>query len=364
MQYIALDAHKRYSLAAVEKVEECKAVEVRISHRPGELNEFLKGLEIGSPVAVETVGNWYWIVDAIEAAGLKPRLVHARKAKMMICEGNKTDRLDAQGLNRLQKVGTLPTVWIPPSELRDKRDLARSRMVLVDQRTRLKNRLHATLDKYALGVEGVSDVFGKKGRVLLRQSIAKLPPETQFAARQVLSALEGLDERIHELEKRIREVFEETEAVRLLKTLPGIGFTLAVVIAGEVGEVERFSRPEKLASYSGTVPRVFSSGGKTRYGNLRADVNQYLKWVFIEAANCVCLNHKRYPQRHVSRLYQRIKKRKEHGKAIGAVARHLAEAAYWVLRKKEPYREPAGSTAVLPTERSTRLPHGFLKPGL
>jgi transposase len=361
MQYIALDAHKRYSLAVVEQVDGSKAVEVRISHQPGELKEFLKGLEIGSPVAVETVGNWYWIVDAIEAAGLKPRLVHARKAKMMICEGNKTDRLDAPGLNRLQKVGTLPTVWIPPSELRDKRDLARSRMVLVDQRTRLKNRLHATLDKYALGVEGVSDVFGKKGRELLRQSIAKLPPETQFAAQQVLSALEGLEEQIHKLEKRIREVFEETEKVRLLKTLPGIGFTLAVVIAGEV---ERFSRPEKMASYSGTTPRVFSSGGKTRYGYLRADVNQYLKWAFIEAANCVCLHQKSYPRRHVSRLYQRIKNRKEHGKAIGAVARHLAEAAYWVLKKKEPYREPAGSTAVLPTERSTRVTHGLLKPGL
>jgi hypothetical protein len=51
-------------------------------------------------VAVETIGNWYWIVDEIEAAGCLPRLVHARKAKLMMGEINKTDKLDARGLNR------------------------------------------------------------------------------------------------------------------------------------------------------------------------------------------------------------------------------------------------------------------------
>jgi hypothetical protein len=53
--------------------------------------------------------------------------------------------LDARGLNRLQRAGTLPAVWIPPSTLRDWRDLPRTRMVLVRQRTRLKNRIHAVL---------------------------------------------------------------------------------------------------------------------------------------------------------------------------------------------------------------------------
>jgi hypothetical protein len=67
-------------------------------------------------VAVETIGNWYWIVDEIEAAGCVPKLVHARKAKLMMGEINKTDRLDVRGLNRLQQAGTLPTVWIPPGE--------------------------------------------------------------------------------------------------------------------------------------------------------------------------------------------------------------------------------------------------------
>jgi hypothetical protein len=67
-------------------------------------------------VAVETVGNWYWIVDEIEAAGCVPRLVHARKAKLMMGQINKTDKLDVRGLNQLQRTSTFPTVWIPPGE--------------------------------------------------------------------------------------------------------------------------------------------------------------------------------------------------------------------------------------------------------
>jgi len=54
-------------------------------------------------VAVETIGNWYWIVDEIERAEMLPKLVHARKAKLMLGSINKTDKLDARGLNLLQR---------------------------------------------------------------------------------------------------------------------------------------------------------------------------------------------------------------------------------------------------------------------
>ncbi len=91
-------------------------------------------------------------------------------------------------------------------------------------------------------------------------------------------------------------------------------------------------------------PRIHESGGKVRYGPLRADVNRYLKWAFVEAANAICRNRRRHPQRHVSRRYERVAKRRGHEKAIGAVARHLAEAAFWVLTKREAYREPGSST--------------------
>ena len=145
MQYIALDAHKRYSFASVENTEGDMRSEARVEHGPGAIRQFLERFERGSHVAVETVGNWYWIVSEIEEAGMVPKLVHALRAKMMLASTNKTDRLDARGMNRLQRSGTLPTVWIPSRELRDQRELFRTRMVFAQQRTRLKNRIHATL---------------------------------------------------------------------------------------------------------------------------------------------------------------------------------------------------------------------------
>ena len=342
MEYIALDAHKHYTLASVARPDGHVVREERVEHDRGALRHFLERCEPGSPVAVETIGNWYWIVDEIEAAGCRPNLVHARKAKLMMGMINKTDKLDARGLNQLQRNGTLPTVWIPPGELRDQRDLPRTRMVLVRQRTQLKNRIHAVLAKYALHDLQVSDLFGVQGRALLRQRLDLLPPHTAYATQQLLEQVEDLDRRVRGFEQRMRTVFKVTPEIQLLMTVRGVGLILAVVIALEVGNVARFATAEKLAAYAGTTPRVHSSGGKTRFGPSRPDVNRYLKWAFVEAANAICIARGRAPQRHGSRLYNRIARRKGHAKAIGAVARHLAEATFWILSKHEPYREPKG----------------------
>ena len=340
MEYVAFDSHKRYTWASVQTPSGRIVREEKIPHSRGALRAFLAGCEPGSPVAVETIGSWYWIVDEIEEAGLTPRLVHARKAKLMMAMTDKTDKLDARGLNRLQRSGTLPAVWIPPGELRDRRDLPRTRMVLVKQRTQLKNRLHAVLAKYALAVEGASDLFGRRARGALEKAVRELPDETRYATERTLEQIDALGEAIKGFEVRMGEAFEVSPEVGRLMTLPGVGFILATVLAVEIGEVGRFGRAAKLASYAGTTPRVHASGGKVRYGRLRPDVNRYLKWALVEAANSVARNRRHWPGRHVVRLYERLRRRKGHAKAVGAVARHLAEAAYWVLTKKEAYREP------------------------
>jgi transposase len=340
MEYIAFDSHKRYTFASVEEHTGNVLSTGRINHCRGAITEFLSAWKPGTEVAVETIGNWYWIVDEIEAAGMVPRLVHARRAKMMLASVNKTDKLDCFGMNRLQRTGTLPTVWIPPAEIRDLRDLPRTRMVLTRQRGRLKNRIHATLAKYGITIEGASDAFGKRGLQELETKLALLPPHSQFCVERLLEQLESVQGQIELLEGRMKKAFRASRELELLQTLPGVGFILAVVILLEVGEVSRFPAASRLASYAGTTPRVNASGDRVRYGRLRPDVNRYLKWAFLEAANVIGINHRRFALRHTDRLYLRIRQRKGHQKAVGAVARHLAEATYWILTKGEPYREP------------------------
>lgn len=341
MEKIALDAHKRYSLISVERRPGEVIFESRIEHHKGAIKGVLKGFAAGSCVAVETVGNWYWIVDEIEASGMQAKLVHARKAKVMLGCINKTDKLDVRGLNRLQWTGTLPTVWIPAGDLRDKRSLARTRMYLVHLRTSLKNRIQGILGAYALAIEEASDIFGKKGREILSSRLEELPENAAFTMRLQLGQIDLLDDHIGQLDRKMKQVFEETASVRLLRSEPGLGFLLSTVVELEMGDINRFENAEKFASYCGTTPRVHASGGKVRYGNLRSDVNHYLKWAFMEAANAVSRHRKHWPQRHVVKLYEKVRSSKGHAKAVGAVARHLAEAAYWVLKRREPYQDPA-----------------------
>lgn len=340
MNYIAFDSHKRYTLGLVEDRDGKVVKEQRIEHERGNIVEFLGGFDEGSQVAVETIGNWYWIVDEIERAGMCPQLTHAQKAKLMMAMVNKSDRLDCRGLNKLQRSGTLPTVWIPPGEVRDMRELPRLRMCFVQERTRLKNRVHATLSKYGLRVEGVSDLFGKGGMELLRSSIIELPEHTRFSIERVLEQLQQVNEHIEAIEERMKEVFSPLPAIRLLMSLPGVGFILAVVLYTEIGDIHRFPFADRLAAYSGTTPRIHQSGQTRRYGRVRNDVNRYLKWAYMEAANVICMHRQKHPSMHVSRLYERIRGRRNHQTAIGAVSRHLAEATWWMLRKGEKYKEP------------------------
>ena len=338
--YIGCDVHKKYSVfAAVDEAGRARPAK-RVEHDREGFRAFLASLPPGSPIAVETTGNWYWIVDEMERAGHFPALAHAAKSKLMMGQINKTDKLDANGLAVLLRNGTLPSVWIPQGELRDQRELPRMRLVLVHMRTALKNRIHATFAKYGIQFEGQSDLFGTSGRKHMSDRLGELPTETRHSVEQELKLLDQLAEQIDLTEKRTRQVIAVSPAMKLLMSLPVVGPVLAITIALEVGDVGRFPDAQHLASYSGTVPRVNSSGGKTRFGRTRPDVNHYLKRAFVEAANVVVLNQARMPGSHAVRLYHRVKANKGHGKAVVAIARHLAESTYWLLKKNEPYKEP------------------------
>src|SRR6266705_174957 len=68
MEYIALDVHKKYTWARVENTEGEKLYESRLQHAHGSIKNFIYRWERQSPVVVETVGNWYWIVVVVEEA--------------------------------------------------------------------------------------------------------------------------------------------------------------------------------------------------------------------------------------------------------------------------------------------------------
>lgn len=345
-QYIGCDAHRRYSIFAAVDEQGKPGSPIRVEHEAEELRKYLRSLPPGSPVAVEASGGWYWLMSELEAAGLKGHLVNPQEAKQRMRGRNKTDALDAKGLATLLYERRLPEVWIPSARLLDLRGLMRSRLAMRADQTGLKNRVMAALNRYGLRASSgdPGDLFKGKGRVRLSEYVQRLPEQTRGAVLHEWALVDDLEQHIVALEREIGIHIGSMGAVHLLRTLPGVGKTLAATIYLEIGEVTRFPSAERLASYAGLVPRVFSSGGKTFHGRVPADANRYLKWAFVEAANCTVMHGWKYGEQHVGRLYIRLKQAKGHAKASVAVARHLAESSWWILRRSQQYREPATVT--------------------
>ena len=177
---------------------------------------------------------------------------------------NKTDPLDVHGLNRLQRTGRFPTVWVPPGEVRDQRELTRTRRCLVRQRTRRKCRIEANLSKDGLNLKKFSDPFGKAAREEMDRAVAQLPPCARGMRKELLRPYEFVSAQVDEVEQWMERRIEVTPAMQRWMTLPGVGRVVSVVIALGVGDVRRFASARHLASYAGGTRRVHSSGDRTR----------------------------------------------------------------------------------------------------
>lgn len=339
-QFIGCDAHKKFSLFIAMNEEGQYGQPIRVGHERERMRAFLADLPAGSKIALETSGSYYWLVEEMERAGHQAQLAHALTAKRRMEGRHKTDERDARGLALLLRNGTLPRVWIPPAELRDQREMLRWRMSLVEARSQVKNRIHGVLLRYNLAMKA-ADLYGIAGREELAERLAELPEWTRQSVREQLETVDHLNQQIADSEQKLETLLASNAERDLLKTLPGVGKILSAVIALEIGDIGRFGSAQNLASYAGLVPAARESAGRKRKGKCPADCNTYLKWAFVEAANVVSMHYEKWPQRHVAQLYGRVKKSsKMHGKATVAVARHLAEAAYWILTKQQLYREP------------------------
>jgi|SRR5579859_631599 len=346
-QFIGCDAHKKFSVFASINEKGEYGWTSRVGHNLEVFRGFLKDLPSRSKIALETSGCYYWIVDEMERAGHVPLLAHALTAKRRMEGRHKTNERDAQGLAMLLRNGTLPEVWIPPAELRDQREMLRWRMCLSRMRARVKNRIHGVLQRYNIDI-AVSDLFGDGGRVKLLARVGELPPYSGQSLLDQLQMVDTIETEISECEQVLQQMLYPSLDRDLLDSLPCVGKILSSVMALEIGDVRRFRGSDHLASYAGLVPAARESADWKRKDRCPRACNVYLKWAYVEAANLISIHRGRWSERHVVQLYERVKQStKMHGKATMAVARHLAEASYWMLKKQEVYQEPNSKRHVL-----------------
>ena len=291
--------------------------------------------------AIESMNGARFVRDQLELAGWNVRVADALRVRGIAPLACKTDRIDARVLAELARRDLVPAIWLPDADVRAERERARFRLHLVRQRSRLKQRVHATLLAHGRPCP-VSDLFGARGRQLLAR-LAR--PEPWRATLQAsLRLLDELGREIAACEAELARLGARHRYVPLLTTVPGIGSVLAYTIAAEIGDIRRFPSPRKLAGYSGLCPRVYQSGASDRRGRLSKQGPKYLRWALIEAT-MHARKHPAYRDR-----YQRTKQRlgRQRGAKVAQVdlARRLSEAIWHMLTRNRPFA-PAGATNLL-----------------
>jgi len=331
--YIGIDVHKKSCNACIKDGNGSRLGELKFPNNISGLDKLLKAIDGRRAKAVlESTGNlWLRLYLGLEEAGVEVILSNPSKTKAIAEARLKNDKVDASTLADLLRAGLVSPCYVPPSEMRDARNIIRLRMNLVKDRTRVKNRMHSLLHKYELKGFGGSDQFGKTGMLWLKS--LSLSRVDQLTLDTYIRQLGCLNQLTAEVEQNIAEDAVDSEEIRLLMTIPGIDFYTAMLFVSEIGDIARFRTSDRLVSWLGLAPRVSQSGEKCHHGKITKRGSPRVRWALVQAAHSAV----RWDE-HFQAKYERIGRRRGNAKAVVAVAREIAVASYHMLTRKETYR--------------------------
>ena len=284
-------------------------------------------------VGIESTYNWYWLADVCEEAKLPFVLGHAYAMKSIHGGKNKNDKKDSLKIAMLLRGGNFPIAYAYPKAMRAQRDLTRRRCYFVRQRAELQTHVRNTATQYNVATpsgqlrylcnqEGLADRFPNRG--------AKLTITAD------LNMINALTQQITAVEDELRQLarIDDAGVFYRLKSVPGIGDILAMVILYEVGDIRRFASAGDFLSYCRLVPGSHESAGK-KYGSPgRKQGNPHLKWAFSEAISLMIRDGD-----FVKEFFKRWEKRYGRGKALSILAARLGRAVFLMLKRGDTFDE-------------------------
>jgi transposase len=279
-------------------------------------------------VAAECMFTWYWLADLCAAEGIPFVLGHALYMKAIHGGKAKNDKIDAQKIAVLLRGGMLPQAYVYPAAMRATRDLLRRRMHLAHKRGELLAHVQNTNSQYNLPAIGKNIAY-KANRDGVADRFAD--PAVHKSIEVDLSLIDYYDHLLRDLELSILKAAQHHDAntLYLLRTVPGIGKILSLVLLYDIHDIDRFPRGQEFASYCRLVKCAKESAGK-RSGTSGAKIgNAHLKWAFSEAA-VLFLRENPEGQKFLVRLEKKHGK----GKALTILAHKLARAVYYMLKRK------------------------------
>jgi transposase len=334
-------------------------------------------------VAMESTGvYWKPIFNILEDSF---DIVLANPQYLKKVPGKKSDVKDSQWIATLLRSGLIPNSFIPPREIRELRDLNRTRRKHIEITTSEKNRLqkvledaniklgsvvskidgkssmkmiHALLEKDVLSREDISEMArGKlKSKVpkLVEALKGRVTEHHRFLLRFHLDNIAFQLEQIQELDEEIqRRMVPFQKEYRLIQTLPGISKTSAAAIIAEIGtDMSQFPDEAHLSSWAGMCPGNNESAGIKKSGKTRKG-NGFLKGILTEVAWAAS----RTKDSAYSAIYNGIAKRRGKKRALIALGHRILCDIYRVLTDGEDYVDE-GAEAVF--QRNSKAREGAM----
>jgi len=286
-------------------------------------------------VGAECMFAWYWVADLCVEQHIAFVLGHALYMKAIHGGKAKNDRIDAGKIARLLRGGNFPLAYVYPKGMRETRDLLRRRTYLVRKRAELLTHLQILNAQYNLAP------FPKKLSFAANRTemdiAARFPdPSVQQSAAVDLAVAERLDELIGELELYLVRTakVDDVQTFYRLRSIPGVGKVLALVLLYELHDIGRFARAGEFLSYARLVRCAHTSANKKLGCGGKKIGNAHLRWAFAEAACLFLRGSERAKQWKQKQAAQRGE-----GKALAILAAKLGRAVYHMLRKGEAFDE-------------------------
>jgi transposase len=278
-------------------------------------------------VVLEATYGWYWTVDALRGQGAAVHLARPLGVKAFEYRRVKNDERDAADLADLLRMGRLPEAWIAPPAVRELRELVRHRAKLVGLRSHCKAEVHAVLAKCGVTVS-MSDLFGVDGTALLDRLRDSSQLAAPYAARigSLRRIMDLLDFEIDHVAGMVRGRLALDPGYVAVQQIPGIGPTLAAVLVAEIGDIDRFTRPEQLTCWAGLTPTHHESDTHVHRGRITKQGSRLVRWAVVESVQVL-------PDTTlVGRFRDRVATRRGHNIGVVAAGRRQLEYVFYALR--------------------------------
>ena len=214
---------------------------------------------------------------------------------------------------------------VPSREIVQYRELTRSRQKCVRFRTLMKNSIHGILLQ--------NNIKTKASRFTITHK-TELRQLNEYRINLYLDQMAVLDDSIHRLDVMVKDAVEAVPDIQRIKTVPGIGNYIALVMYSEIDGVARFKKSEQLCAYAGLVPTTRSSGDTVHLGRITKKGSRLLRWVAVEAVGIHIMHT---PDSNLTKFYKRLAKKKGHSKAKVAAASKLLRIVYQMLKDQKDY---------------------------